>query len=130
MKILIVDDELISRQKLSVLLNKKGQCDVATCGEQGYEMFCRAFRDQAAYQLITLDFSMPGLSGPEVLQKIREFEKQNGVISRDKWVKVIMVTSKNDTKSVMSAYTSGCEGYLTKPFNSDDIQKTLAKIRR
>ncbi len=128
MRILIVDDEFISREKLSLLLAKKGQCDTATSGMQAYEMFCQAFKDKKAYQLITLDFNMPGLSGPEVLQKIREFEKEKGVISRDKWVKVIMVTAKNDAKSVLSSYTSGCEGYLTKPFNYEDIKKCLAKI--
>ena len=128
MKILIVDDEFVSQQKLSLLLAKKGQCETASSGEQAYEMFCRAFNNNAAYSLITLDFEMPGLSGPQVLEKIRAFEAENGVTSRDKWVKVIMVTSKNDSKSVMSSYKSGCENYLTKPFNKDDIRKSLATI--
>ncbi len=128
MKIMIVDDELISREKLKLLLSKNGQCDVAISGSQAYKMFCEAFKANTAYDLITLDFNMPGLSGPEVLQKIREFEKENGVTSRDKWAKVIMVTAKNDATSVMSSYNSGCEGYLTKPFNYEDIQKSLANI--
>ena len=129
MKILIVDDEPISRKKLSVLLGKKGQCDTAEEGMEAFSMFCRAYAADAPYDLITLDFNMPGLNGPDVLQKIRDFEKDKGIVSRDKWVKVVMVTGKNDTRSVMSSYTSGCDGYLTKPFNQEDIRKSLAEIK-
>ncbi len=128
MKILIVDDELISREKLKLLLAKKGACDVANSGKQAYNMFCRAFHAKAPYDLITLDYNMPELSGPEVLQQIREFEKENGVMSRDRWVKVIMVTALNDSKSVMSSYNSGCEGYLTKPFDHEAIEHSFSKI--
>ena len=128
MKILIVDDELISREKLKVLLSKTGRCDVANSGMQAYDMFCRAFETGAGYDLITLDFNMPILSGPEALQKIREFEIGNGVKTRDKWAKVIMVTARNDHKSMISSYKSGCEGYLTKPFNNEDVQKALASF--
>jgi two-component system chemotaxis response regulator CheY len=128
MKILIVDDEFVSRQKLCLLLAKKGQCDAAASGEEAYQMFCQAFRDNAGYQLITLDYDMPGLSGPEVLEKIRQFERENGVSSRDRWVKVMMVTGKSDSKSVMSSFKSGCEGYLTKPFNNEEIRKGLKTV--
>ncbi|HEY5672937.1 MAG TPA: response regulator [Malonomonas sp.] len=128
MRILIVDDEFVSRHKLSLLLEAKGECDVASSGEQAFDLFCQAFNDKKAYRLITLDFEMPGLSGPQVLEQIRAFEAENGVTSRDKWVKVMMVTSKNDSKSVMSSFKSGCEGYLTKPFNKADIRKSLATI--
>jgi DNA-binding response OmpR family regulator len=128
MKILIVDDELISRQKLAVQLRKKGHCDLAEDGMAAYEMFRRAFENDDAYDLITLDFNMPGISGPELLEKIRNFEERNGIVSREKWVKVVMVTAKDDTKSVMSSYLSGCEEYLVKPFNPEELKKCLAKL--
>lgn len=128
MKILIVDDELISRQKLAVLLRKKGHCDLASSAIEAYAMFCRAFESGSPYDLITLDFNMPGACGPELLQKIRAYEKENDISSRDKWVKVIMVTAKDDTKSVMSSYQSGCEGYLIKPFSPEELEFSLAKF--
>ncbi len=129
MRILIVDDELISRQKLAILLRKKGVCDLAPNGMEAYAMFQQAFGGEEAYDLITLDYNMPGLSGPELLKKIRAYEELNGIVSRDKWVKVIMVTAKDDTKSVMSSYMSGCEEYLVKPFSPQELNKSLAKLR-
>ncbi len=128
MRILIVDDELISRQKLAVHLRKKGHCDLAASGAEAFEKFRRAFENGDPYDLITLDYNMPGLSGPELLDEIRSIEKSSGIVSRDKWVKVIMVTGKDDTKSVMSSYMSGCEEYLVKPFSPEDLAKSLAKV--
>ncbi len=128
MKILVVDDEFVSLKKLTLLLKDRGDIDAATCGEQALEMFIKAEQDKAPYDLITLDFDMPGISGPETAEKIRSYEEDNGIASLHTSVKILMVTGMTDGKSIMSSFKGGCEGYLKKPFNKEEIQKSLASI--
>jgi len=128
MKILVVDDEFVSLQKLSLLLKDRGECDTATSGEHALGMYIKAEMDKSPYELITLDVDMPGMSGPETAQKIRQYEEDMGIASLHTSVKILMVTAMTDGKSIMSAFKGGCEGYLTKPFNKEEIQKSLDSI--
>ncbi len=128
MRILIVDDEFVSLQKLTLLLKSRGVCDAATSGEQAFEMFCQAFETHEPYDLVTLDVNMPGLSGPEVLQKIRRFEEEHNSSCLKTRAKIMMVTAMSDGKTIMASFKEGCEGYLTKPFNKEEIEKSLAAL--
>jgi len=128
MRILVVDDEFVSLQKLSRLLKDRGEVDAATSGEQAVELFIKANEENEPYTLITLDFDMPGLSGAETAEQIRKYEEENGLSSLEKAVKILMVTAMSDGKTIMSSFKGGCEGYLTKPFNKDEIEKSLESI--
>ncbi len=128
MKILAVDDEFVSRTKISMLLKSHGDCDSASSGEEALELFIKAHLEEQPYQLITMDIDMPGLSGPEVVKQIRAYEQQHGLTSLESSVKILMVTAMNDGKTIMSSFKEGCEGYLTKPFNQEAIQKSLTTI--
>ena len=128
MKILAVDDEFVSLKKISLLIASHGECDTASSGEEALELFVRAHLENQPYQLITLDVDMPGMNGPEVVKQIRAYELEHGITSLKDAVKVLMITAMDDGKTIMSAFKQGCEGYLTKPFNQDSIQKSLATI--
>ena len=79
MRILIVDDDFVSRTKLEALLSEYGDCDAAEDGHQSLDMFEQAHGQSANYDLITMDIDMPGMSGHEVLSKIREWEEAHEV---------------------------------------------------
>ena len=128
MKILVVDDEFVSLKKLTLLLQDKGKIDAATSGEQAVDMFIKAEQDGAPYDLVTLDYDMPGISGPETAEKIRQYEEENGIVSLHSSAKILMVTAMSDGKSIMSSFKGGCEGYLKKPFNKEEIRKSLESI--
>ncbi len=128
MKILVVDDEFVSLKKLTLFLQDKGKVDAATSGEQAVELFIKAEQDGAPYDLVTLDFDMPGISGPETAEQIRRYEEDNGIASLHASAKILMVTGMSDGKSIMSSFKGGCEGYLKKPFNKEEIQKSLKNI--
>ena len=128
MKILVVDDEFVSLQKLTRLLQDQGEVDAATSGEQAIDLYMKASQDKCPYELITLDFDMPGMSGPETAKRIRNYEEDMGIASLHTSVKILMVTAMGDGKSIMSSFKGGCEGYLKKPFNKEEIQKSLAEI--
>lgn len=128
MKILVVDDEFVSLQKLILLLKDVGDVDAATSGEQALEMFVQAEQNKSPYDLVTLDYDMPGINGPETAERIRKYEEENGIASLHSSAKILMVTAMNDGKSIMSSFKGGCEGYLKKPFNKAEIQKSLEAI--
>ena len=79
MRILIIDDDFVSRSKLEALLTVYGDCDTAEDGNKGFEMFEKSHKDSSSYDLITMDIDMPGISGHEVLSKIREWEEANEI---------------------------------------------------
>ncbi len=124
MKMLVVEDDFISRQVLTKMLSKYGVCDVAVDGEEAIEAVQRSIDDNEMYDVIFLDIMMPKKNGQEVLQEIREYEEKNDIFGLD-GVKIIMVTALGDNKNIINAFKAQCEGYIIKPI---DHQKVLDKL--
>ncbi|HET98440.1 MAG TPA: response regulator [Desulfurivibrio alkaliphilus] len=126
MKILLVEDDFISRTVLQEILAPFGICHQAVDGREALKAHRRALNEGSPYNLICLDIMMPNLDGQETLRRIRELEKEQGIGGSD-MVKVIMTTALDDPKSIMTALVKGsCEGYLVKPIRRDTL---LAKLR-
>jgi two-component system, chemotaxis family, chemotaxis protein CheY len=128
MNILIVDDDFVSRSKLEALLSVYGDCDTAEDGNTGFEMFEKSHEDSSCYDLITMDIDMPGMSGHEVLSKIREWEEANDVYKRSGNVRILMATSMQSRTDIMTSFRAGCEGYLQKPITPENLEEALGKI--
>ncbi len=128
MRILIVDDDFVSRAKLEALLCDYGDCEVAEDGHQALDMFEQAHDQSAGYDLITMDIDMPGMSGHEVLSKIREWEEAHHVFKQSQTAKVLMSTSLQSRTDIVSAFRRGCEGYLKKPVTPEKLAEALATI--
>ncbi|NOX34693.1 MAG: response regulator [Deltaproteobacteria bacterium] len=126
MKILVVDDELVSRKKMMKLVADFGQCDGVKNGKAAISAVKTALEEWKLYNLITLDISMPDISGTQVLSNIRELEKERGLDSEEK-AKILMVTSHSDIKTV-KACVGKCDGYVIKPFNKDAMVEKMKKI--
>jgi HD-like signal output (HDOD) protein len=127
MKILIVDDQLVSRMKIQKILENICNSDAVDCGQAAIDAFKQALDSQSPYDLITLDVSMPDMDGRQVLQTIRklEFEKK---IAQQRQVKILMITSSSDKDTVLSSIEAGCDDYLVKPLNRETISKKLEKF--
>jgi response regulator RpfG family c-di-GMP phosphodiesterase len=106
-RILVVDDELGPRESLRMIL--KPSYDVHTA-EDGASAL--TFLEKGPVDLITLDLKMPGLSGMEVLERIRESDRD---------VMVIIVTGYGTFKSVVEAIRLNVFDYISKPFNIPEI---------
>ncbi len=129
MRILVVDDEIVSRTKLKRLIANYGEPDAAKSGEEALELFYKSHREENPYRLITMDVDMPGLSGQETVTQIREFEENIQMTSPDNRAKILMVSGMTDSTEIMSSFREGCEGYLTKPFNQETLEDALKKIQ-
>ena len=75
MRILIVDDEIVSRSKMSTIMSHFGDCEAVDSGEMAIASFKKAWRDAQPFNLISLDIDMPDMDGFEVLSALREFEQ-------------------------------------------------------
>ncbi len=111
-RILLVDDEPQLRRALRSTLSALGFIvDDAETGEEAIEKA----RDEK-YDLILLDINLPGLSGLETCRAMRTRSD----------VSILMLTVRDRTEDKISALDAGADGYVTKPF---DVNELLARIR-
>lgn len=127
MKILIADDELVSRKLMEKILIGYGDCETVDSGQAAIEAFRTAGEKGSFFDLITLDISMPDINGLDVLSQIRQMEKNKEVPAGKKTV-IIMVTASADKDTIVKAVGAGCNDYIAKPFDRDTIFKKLIKV--
>ena len=104
--LLVVDDEEYNRDMLARRLRRKGYTvEVASSGPEALDLLA-----EGDYSLVLLDILMPGMSGIEVLERIRQ-----------RWsmgqLPVIMATAVTGTDHVVDALNKGANDYVTKPLN-------------
>lgn len=119
-KVLIVEDH---RDMLVVLRKylEDQEFDIfeAATGEKGLEQFEKHDPD-----LILLDIMLPGISGLEVIKKIKE--KRN----TDKYTPIIIITAKNDITDIVNGLGSGADDYIVKPFHFDELTARINSALR
>ena len=126
-KTLVIDDQIVIRKHIELLLADFCDCTVATDGNKGCEIFEQALRDNEPFELITLDIEMPVMDGHETLAKIRRFEEQNGIFGLE-GVKVVMTTSLKDSQHIFSAFKEGCEAYVKKIEMGKKLVEEIKKL--
>jgi DNA-binding response OmpR family regulator len=117
MRILVVEDE----RKVAELVSRglkaaRYAVDVAVDGESGWAM-----ANTYPYDLIILDLGLPGISGLELLRRIRR---------RDARVPVLVLTAKDATTSKVENFEAGADDYLTKPFAFAELQVRVKSLLR
>ena len=90
-KILIAEDNFVSRKLLNKQLASLGEVDVASNGKEAITAVEMAINDHAFYDMIFLDIMMPEINGLQALVKIRNLESQHGL--DEKHTSKIIMTS-------------------------------------
>ncbi|MDD3306060.1 MAG: response regulator [Acetobacterium sp.] len=127
MKILIVEDDMVSRRFLGKFLAQYGQCDIVVDGMEALDAYLIAIKEEDPYDLICLDIMMPKVDGVKVLKAIRDFEVQRGILPENR-VKIIIITALADTEFVNTAFDLGCEAYAAKPVDTDKLVEVMNKL--
>ncbi len=126
MNILVVDDQQENRILLKEIVGSYGRCDLVANGVEALEMFEAGMVEEEPYDLVLLDIMMPKMDGQELLKKIRQVERDNGVAGQDEAV-IIMVTALDSPRNVLDAFSKGmCTDYMVKPITREGI---LGKMR-
>jgi len=113
-KILIVDDNTDMQFLLSNILREEGY-EIVSAGN-GLRAIQEAERHRP--DLVLLDIRLPGLSGLEVLAKLKKIDSE---------LPVIMITAFGDITSAVNAMKKGAYDYLTKPFDNDELILNIKK---
>lgn len=114
-KILVADDEESMRWVLSKALKRKGfSVDLARDGDEALGLI-----QSNAYDLAILDIKMPGISGLELLDRVRELKNEPIVV---------IMTAEASMKNAVEAMKRGAYDYITKPFDLDVIDAIIEKI--
>ena len=112
MKILIAEDDMVSRRLLEATLIKWGYEVVVTCdGAEAWEVLQRA----DAPLLAILDWMMPGMDGIELCRKVRR-----ALMPTPPYL--ILLTAKGRREDVVTGLRSGANDYVTKPFDREELR--------
>ncbi|MBW2092371.1 MAG: response regulator, partial [Deltaproteobacteria bacterium] len=110
MRILVVDDELVSRKKIDKLTRSLGHdVLVAADGLEGWE----TWKHEQPRMVIT-DWVMPRLDGLGLVRKIRETEG-------GQYTYIIMVTSKEEVHDIVTGMNAGADDFITKPYVKEEL---------
>ncbi|MCX6937016.1 MAG: response regulator [Verrucomicrobia bacterium] len=116
MKILVVDDSAVMRRIVASSAALLG-ADCTGAGD-GAQAIAQLESDPAGFQLVCLDWNMPVMGGLEFLYTLRNDP-------RWKDLPVLMITTEGSRDSIIAALKAGATGYLTKPFNQQDLQSKM-----
>jgi len=115
MKILVVDDEQISRRILEAMLNKWGYETVSA--ENGADAWALMQKPDAP-NLVVSDWMMPRMDGIELCEKIRGIERPG-------YVYFILLTTKAEKKDVIQGLESGADDFIVKPFDHEELRSRI-----
>jgi CheY-like chemotaxis protein len=114
-KILLVDDAETILVLERMILGREYDLITARDGRQAVEKTATEQPD-----LVLLDIVMPAMDGIEACKAIRGNDATRSI-------PIIIVTTRGETQNVEAAYNAGCDDYVTKPINSQEL---LGKVRK
>jgi diguanylate cyclase (GGDEF)-like protein len=119
-KILLAEDEAVSRRVLTTMLSKWGyEATVVSDGLAAWQVL----QHPAAPQLAILDWMMPGMDGLQVCRAVRQ-------LGAEPYTYILLLTSRNRKEDIVTGLEAGADDYVTKPFDAHELQVRLRAGRR
>ncbi|MEM1411473.1 MAG: response regulator transcription factor [Pseudomonadota bacterium] len=117
MRILIVEDDQALQDSVASLLREAGYAvDVSADGTEG--LF---FGEEYAIDLAVIDLGLPGLSGLELIRKLRASERE---------FPILILTARSDWQDKVEGLEAGADDYLTKPFHPEELKARVSALLR
>ena len=117
MKILIIEDEAaLNKSMVDYLSSQQYLCESAADFKSALDKI-----EQYAYDCIVLDLMLPGGSGLDLLQVLKDANKMDGVI---------IISARNELEDKIEGLQRGADDYLTKPFHLSELSVRIAAIIR
>ncbi|MCA3011839.1 MAG: response regulator transcription factor [Myxococcaceae bacterium] len=115
LKVLVAEDEAVSRLLLTSTLTRFGYDVVAVeDGARAWEVL----QGPQAPALAVLDWSMPGLDGPDICERIRA--RKGG-----SYTYVLLVTARSSKSDLVAGLSAGADDFISKPVDPDEIRARL-----
>lgn len=120
MKVLIADDDTISRAVVKALLLKWGyEVLEVEDGKQAWDIL----KDNDSSHLVLLDWMMPGMDGLELSRRLR----QSGT---NTYHYIILLTGRDSKEDIIGGLNAGADDYITKPFIPEELELRLRTGKR
>ena len=114
MKVLIAEDEPLSRRLLQSQLEKWGhEVTAAADGDAAWRLF-----QAGNYPVVISDWMMPELDGPDLVRRVRACERPG-------YVYIILLTSRALKEDVVEGMEAGADDFVTKPFDREELRVRL-----
>ena len=111
MRLLVVDDDALLRRSLNLQLTRAGyEVHEAEDGDVAWEMM-----ERVGYRFVITDWNMPGLSGPELVTRMRQMLSTG-------YTYILMLTAHSEKMDVIAGLYAGADDYLTKPFDMNELR--------
>ena len=118
-RVLVADDQRVVREGLGTLLGLLTGIEVVGTAADGDEAVALAI--QLRPDVVLMDLRMPRCDGVEATRRLRE---------HDAGIKVLVLTTYADDRSVIDALRAGARGYLTKDAGAAEIREALERVTR
>ena len=118
-RVLVADDQRVVREGLGTLLRLIRGIEVVGTAADGNEALALAMRLRP--HVVLMDLRMPRCDGIEATRRLRE---------HDAGIKVLVLTTYADDRSVIDALRAGARGYLTKDAGAAEIRAALERVTR
>lgn len=116
-QLLLVDDEPGLRQAVQAYLEDEGfKVHVASNAQQGWELL-----QQTSPDLVISDIMMPQVDGYQFLKQLREDARYQAL-------PVVFLTARGMTSDRIQGYNAGCDAYLSKPFDPDELVAIVSNL--
>jgi DNA-binding NarL/FixJ family response regulator len=115
--VLAADDQRVVREGLAMLLGLLPDVEVVGAAANGEEAL--ALADELRPDVILMDLRMPKMDGVEATRRLRASHPE---------IKVVVLTTYADDRSVIEALRAGALGYLTKDAGAEEIQQALHQV--
>jgi len=125
LKILIAEDDMVSRKLIWKVLSTYGNCDLVINGIEAIDAIMLSLQEEEPYDLICLDIMMPKVDGIKVLKTLRDLEQKSKL---KKVSKVVMITALSETDVVNDSFSKGADAYATKPLDIEQFLTVLQKL--
>jgi len=116
-KLLIADDQVIFRESLKFLIQQNNDIDVLGCVSNGHEVI--SFCKQNLPDLILMDLSMPVCDGIECTKVLK---------SKYRNIKILVLTTFDDNRNILSALKYGADGYILKDANPEELIAAIKSV--
>lgn len=115
-QVLVVDDSMIIRNKISRLPDSAGYhvIDTAKDGKEAIQKCAQYHPD-----IVTLDLTMPGMDGLQAIPKLIEIKSN---------ILILVVSALSDQATGLEALELGASGFLNKPFTDEQLLKSLTRM--
>lgn len=114
MKVLVADDDPVSRRLVQSYLQKWGyEVSVAVNGAEAWRLF-----EQEEFPLVLSDWMMPEMDGRELIRRIRASTRPN-------YVYTILLTSRSQKEDLVEGLEAGADDFVSKPFHHDELRARL-----